>query len=90
MKANFSDIVVEAPSGSKRSCSCRMGLWVWLNAGSRLTYSQGFGVDNRKLELDGEGYFEVYRNENIPFVVKSKDLEVEVLGTVFNFVISGR
>ena len=60
---------------------------MWLNAGSRLTYSQGFGVDNRKLELDGEGYFEVYRNENIPFVVKSKDLEVEVLGTVLIFVI---
>lgn len=85
VKANFSDIVVEAPLGSKTKLFLPDGTLVWLNAGSRLTYSQGFGVDNRKLELDGEGYFEVYRNENIPFVVKSKDLEVEVLGTVFNF-----
>ena len=49
------------------------------------TYSQGFGVDNRKVELEGEGYFEVKRNEKIPFFVKTKDLQLQVLGTKFNF-----
>ena len=50
-----------------------------------MTYSQGFGVDNRKVELEGEGYFEVKRNEKIPFFVKTKDLQLQVLGTKFNF-----
>ena len=61
------------------------GTLVWLNAGSRMTYSQGFGVDNRKVELEGEGYFEVQRNEKLPFFVKTKDLQLQVLGTKFNF-----
>ena len=61
------------------------GTLVWLNAGSRMTYSQGFGVDNRMIELEGEGYFEVRRNEKLPFFVKTKDLQLQVLGTKFNF-----
>ena len=61
------------------------GKLVWLNAGSRITYSQGFGVGNRKIELIGEGYFEVKRNEEVPFLVKTNSLLVKVLGTKFNF-----
>ena len=61
-------------------------MWMsWLNAGSRITYSQGFGVGNRKIELIGEGYFEVKRNEEVPFLVKTNSLLVKVLGTKFNF-----
>ena len=40
-----------------------------VECGSRMTYSQGFGVDNRKVELEGEGYFEVQRNEKLPLDV---------------------
>lgn len=85
VKDTFADISVEAPLGSKTKLFLPDGTLVWLNAGSRMTYSQGFGVDNRKVELEGEGYFEVKRNEKIPFFVKTKDLQLQVLGTKFNF-----
>lgn len=85
VKDTFTDISVEAPLGSKTKLYLPDGTLVWLNAGSRMTYSQGFGVDNRKVELEGEGYFEVKRNEKIPFFVKTKDLQLQVLGTKFNF-----
>ena len=85
VKDTFADISVEAPLGSKTKLYLPDGTLVWLNAGSRMTYSQGFGVENRKVELEGEGYFEVKRNEKIPFFVKTKDLQLQVLGTKFNF-----
>lgn len=85
VKDTFADISVEAPLGSKTKLYLPDGTLVWLNAGSRMTYSQGFGVDNRRVELEGEGYFEVKHNEKIPFFVKTKDLQLQVLGTKFNF-----
>ena len=84
LKDTFADISVEAPLGSRTKLYLPDGTLVWLNAGSRMTYSQGFGVDNRKVELEGEGYFEVRRNEKLPFFVKTKDLQLQVLGTKFN------
>ncbi|MDE6163480.1 MAG: FecR domain-containing protein, partial [Bacteroides sp.] len=85
VKDTFADISVEAPLGSRTKLYLPDGTLVWLNAGSRMTYSQGFGVDNRKVELEGEGYFEVRRNEKLPFFVKTKDVQLQVLGTKFNF-----
>ena len=70
VKDTFADISVEAPLGSRTKLYLPDGTLVWLNAGSRMTYSQGFGVDNRMIELEGEGYFEVRRNEKLPFFVK--------------------
>jgi ferric-dicitrate binding protein FerR (iron transport regulator) len=61
------------------------GTLVWLNAGSSLTYSQGFGVDERRASLIGEGYFEVTENPKIPFCIKTGEMYVKVLGTKFNF-----
>lgn len=85
IKDGFSDIVIEAPLGSRTKMSLPDGTLVWLNAGSRMVYSQGFGVENRNIELTGEGYFEVKRNEKVPFFVKTNSLQVKVLGTKFNF-----
>lgn len=85
VKSGFSDIVVEAPMGARTKLYLPDGTLVWLNAGSKITYSQGFGVDNRDLTLEGEGYFEVKRNEEVPFKVNTEDLNLRVLGTVFNF-----
>ncbi|WP_257669199.1 FecR family protein [Parapedobacter tibetensis] len=57
---------------------------VWLNASSTLKYPSRFTEDRRMVELEGEAYFEVYKNERVPFIVKSKGQEVRVLGTEFN------
>ncbi len=85
VKQTFSDIVVEAPIGARTKLSLPDGTQVWLNAGSRMVYSQGFGVDDRQLALEGEGYFEVAHNADVPFEIQTKEVNLRVLGTKFNF-----
>ncbi|MDR0394935.1 MAG: DUF4974 domain-containing protein [Tannerella sp.] len=85
MKNRFADIVIEAPMGARTKMFLPDGTLVWLNAGSKITYSQGFGVSDRNIGLTGEGYFEVTGNAQLPFRVKTDELQVSVLGTKFNF-----
>ena len=85
LKKNFEQMVVEAPLGSRTKLYLPDGTLVWLNAGTKMVYSQGFGVDNREVILEGEGYFEVVKNKEIPFLIKTKELDLRVLGTKFNF-----
>lgn len=85
VKKQFAEMVVEAPLGSKTRLYLPDGTLVWLNAGSTITYSQGFGVEERKLKLSGEGYFEVTHNKQLPFEITTKELQLKVLGTKFNF-----
>lgn len=85
VKSRFADIAMEAPLGSKSKIYLPDSTLVWLNAGSKIIYSQGFGVNQRNVRLIGEGYFEVTRNEKLPFQVKTDELQVKVMGTKFNF-----
>lgn len=58
---------------------------VWLNAASSLTYSVSLNVNGKRLvRLKGEAYFEVSKDKAHPFIVKTDEQEVEVLGTSFN------
>jgi len=58
---------------------------VWLNAASSLTYNPALTVNGlRKVKLSGEGYFEVAKDKNHPFIVESGTQSIEVLGTHFN------
>lgn len=79
----FSNITVTAPQGSVSDVSLPDGTKVVLNAGSTLTYSQGFGMTNRDVSLSGEGYFDVAKNKALPFTVTTDDSNVRVLGTKF-------
>ena len=61
------------------------GTYVYLNAGSVLTYPSHFnGAIKREVFLKGEGYFKVAKDKNIPFIVKTKTLDTRVYGTEFN------
>ncbi len=60
------------------------GTEVWLNSGSKLKYPNQFNAQSRNVEVEGEAYFKVTPNKELPFKVKTKALEVEVLGTSFN------
>jgi len=79
------NVIVEAPLGSRTKMYLPDGTLVWLNAGSKISYAQNFGVEDRTIKLEGEGYFEVTKNEHSPFYVKTDDMTVRVLGTKFNF-----
>lgn len=57
---------------------------VWLNAGSRLVYPSRFEDKTREVLLFGEAFFEVSKDEKKPFIVKTSDLQIKVLGTQFN------
>ncbi|WP_321374820.1 FecR family protein [uncultured Draconibacterium sp.] len=72
------------PYGKKTELELSDGTKVWLNAGSKFAFPQEFTGKKRKVYLDGEGYFEVAKNEKQPFVVSSENMNVEVLGTKFN------
>lgn len=76
---------IEIPFGSKSKIVLPDGTTVWLNSGSILSYENNFGKNNRDVKLSGEGYFEVTKNRNLPFKVFSGKVQVEVLGTKFNF-----
>lgn len=78
-------ITVQAPRGSISTVTLPDGTRVWLNSGSSLSYSQRYGVSDRDVKLSGEGYFEVEHNEQLPFNVNSSAMEVQVLGTKFDY-----
>lgn len=75
---------VIVPAGSRSNILLADGTSVWLNAGSRLTYTSGFGSKERTVYLEGEGYFNVEKDHNKPFTVNTSQLEIVALGTSFN------
>ncbi len=77
-------IVKETPRGHRSSIVLRDGSKVTLNSESRITYDENFGLTNRNIHLEGEGFFDVAKNENLPFTVISKNLETRAIGTSFN------
>ena len=60
------------------------GTRIFLRKGTTLSYNDDFNQSDRTVSLDGEAYFEVARDENIPFLVKTPQTIVKVLGTSFN------
>lgn len=73
------------PFGKKFQLVLSDGTKIYLNAGSAITYPSFF-MDNqpRKVELSGEGFFEVTSSEKMPFYVDTNGLDVKVTGTKFN------
>lgn len=72
------------PYGNQSKLTLSDNTIVWLNAGSRLVYPTTFTGKTREVLLFGEAYFEVAKNAEKPFVVKTSDIQVKVLGTHFN------
>lgn len=80
----YREYVVEVPPGAKSKITFPDGSVVWLNAASTVKYDSKFAKESRNVVLSGEGYFEVSKNEELPFVVNTGTLSVKVLGTKFN------
>lgn len=75
---------VVIPFGSKSQLVLPDGTKVWLNAGSRMAFPNKFSGKKREVFLEGEAYFEVTHNADVPFLVNTNDISVKVLGTKFN------
>lgn len=80
---------ITTPKGGQYQLLLSDGTRVWLNAASSLRFPAAFTGNERSVELTGEGYFEVARNEAKPFRVKVNEMEVRVLGTQFNVMAYG-
>jgi ferric-dicitrate binding protein FerR (iron transport regulator) len=86
INSRLSKIIINPRGGGQQQLLLADGSRVWLNAASTLKYPEAFSGPERVVELSGEGFFEVAKNSTMPFRVRIKDAEVEVLGTQFNIM----
>ncbi|TWF39839.1 FecR family protein [Chitinophaga polysaccharea] len=75
---------ITAPLGQTMKALLPDGTTVWLNAGSKLSYDQRFNNSRRDIQVSGEIFLDVIKNDARPFVVHTRKLDVHVLGTSFN------
>lgn len=75
---------VYVPNGERMQVLFQDGSKVHLNSGSRIRYPKQFGLSERRVQLEGEAWFEVAKNRNRPFVVDLSCLDARVLGTTFD------
>jgi transmembrane sensor len=76
---------ISTPKGGEWELRLADGSTVWLNSASSLTYPSNLATaSQRKVTLQGEAYFEVAKNRAHPFIVVSRQQNLEVLGTHFN------
>ncbi len=70
--------------GQKTQIALIDGTKVWMNAESKLKYGSDYNHSDRIVYLEGEAFFEVAKNKEKPFIVKSQNISVKALGTSFN------
>ncbi|MES2275925.1 MAG: FecR domain-containing protein [Bacteroidota bacterium] len=75
---------METPKGGQWHLILADGTHVWLNAASSIRYPTRFTGAERNVELSGEAYFEVAKKKDMPFIVKTSQTAIKVLGTHFN------
>lgn len=75
---------IHVPNGKQFQLTLPDGTGVWINTASALTYPVRFSGSERKVQLEGEAYFEVVKNAKKPFKVVSQGVEIVVTGTHFN------
>ncbi|WP_316838288.1 FecR family protein [Pedobacter nutrimenti] len=84
LSSKMSYNVISTPKGGQYQIILPDGSKVWLNSASALKFPTAFKDKERRVELHGEGYFEVAKNQNKPFIVQAPGTTVRVLGTHFN------
>ena len=83
--ASIEWVEVNVPSGQKQTVTLSDGTVLHLNSGSRLTYPAEFSGNSRTIFMDGEAFLDVAKYPDHPFIIKSQNVDVTVLGTSFNF-----
>lgn len=75
---------LNVPYGAEYDLVLPDGTKIYLNAGTTLRYPERFREGSREIYLIGEAYLEVAHDAENPFVVKTNDMDICVLGTTFN------
>ena len=75
---------VSTKNGSKSKLQLPDGTQVWLNSGSNIAYDNDFGGKTRQVQLTGEAFFDVVKDNARPFIIHTATVDVMVLGTAFN------
>ncbi len=76
---------ISCPPGMRSQVILPDGSRVWLNAESTIKFSVPFPSESRTIQLTGEAFFDVVKNPQQPFFVRSDKVGVKVYGTKFNF-----
>lgn len=76
--------MVSAEKGQRAFVTLPDSTKVWLNSDTKISYPADYGMKERNVALVGEAYFEVAKNPAKRFVVETKGMQVEALGTAFN------
>lgn len=78
----FNQLIV--PLGKRSSVTFSDGTKIWVNSGSKVIYPMAFDKRKREIFIEGEVYLDVTPDVNRPFFVKTRQMDVKVLGTSFN------
>lgn len=78
----FNQLIV--PSSKKSQLILEDGTKLWVNSDTKVIYPESFNKTVRRIIVDGEIYADVAHDKDRPFIVETKSMEIEVLGTEFN------
>ena len=81
-KENLKSFV--AANGERKNFQLPDGSIVTLNAGSKMTINDSYGISTRDIFLEGEAFFDVKHNKQLPFIVHTSAMDIKALGTSFN------
>ena len=79
---SFNQLIV--PIGKRSSITFMDGSKIWVNSGSKVIYPTKFTDHNREIFVEGEIYLDIVHDENRPFIVKTRTMDIMDLGTQFN------
>ena len=83
-KGEVEQSVIRVPQGGEYGVVLADGTKVWINSESELSFPSAFEGKDRVVELKGEAYFDVVKDAGHPFIVKTGETAIRVLGTSFN------
>ena len=78
----YNEVIV--PKGGEYQLVLSDGTLVYLNSMTKVRFPERFSEKCREVEVCGEAFFEVTKNKDVPFIVKTGAYEITVLGTKFN------
>lgn len=81
-ESKYNQLII--PKGKRSRLTLSDGTTMHVNSGSRVVFPEIFAGKKREIFVEGEVFLDVTRNTNMPFVVRTNKMNVEVLGTSFN------